>query len=70
MYPVVKDDKLCVDAKDDMRHTDQSELGLRSRAVMSADGTWMTRGHHSKNGTLSIELFFTVSISVRKVGMT
>ena len=28
---------------------DQRELGSWSRAVTSADGTWMTRGFHSKN---------------------
>lgn len=32
----------------------QDELGSWSRAVTSADGAWMTRGHHSKNFTFSI----------------
>ena len=56
MYPIVKEmvDKMCSDAKDDMQCMDQNELGSWSRAVTSADGTWMTRGHHSKNATFSI----------------
>ena len=47
-------DKMCDDAKDDMQCMVQSELSSWSRAVTSADGTWMTRGHHSKNATFSI----------------
>ena len=56
MYPIVKDmvDKMCVDAKDDMGRLEQSELGSWSCAITSADGTWMTCGHHSKNATFSI----------------
>ena len=40
MYPVVKDvvDEMCNDAKDNMRHMDQSELRSWSRAVTSTDG--------------------------------
>ena len=37
-----------------MQRMDQNELGSWSPAVTSADGTWMTRGHHSKNATFSI----------------
>ena len=41
MYPIVKEmvDKLCDDAKDEMQHMDQNELGSWSHAVMSANGT-------------------------------
>ena len=40
LYPIVKAmvDRMCEDAKDDMRHMDQDELGSWSRAVTSADG--------------------------------
>ena len=65
---------MCDDAKDNMRRMDQNELGSWSHAVTSADGTWMTRGHHSKNATFrfetTMELFFTASISVRRAEMT
>ena len=56
IYPIVKDmvDKMCDDAKD-MRHMNQSELGLWSRAVTSTDGTWMTRGRFSKNATFTLQ---------------
>ena len=68
MYPVVKEmvDKMCDDAKDDMRHMDQDELGSWSRAVTSADGTWMTRGHHSKNATFSIRNYYSGALLYRK----
>lgn len=56
MYPVVKQllDEMCEEAKADMKAMDQSQLGSWSRGVTSADGTWMTRGHHSKNATFSV----------------
>ena len=68
MYPIVKEmvDKMCDDAKDDMRRMDQSELGSWSRAVTSADGTWMTRGHHSKNATFSIRNYYNGALLYRK----
>ena len=68
MYPVVKEmvDRMCDDAKDDMRRLEQSELGSWSRAVMSADGTWMTRGHHSKNATFSIRNYYNGALLYRK----
>ena len=56
MYPVVKQllDENCEDAKADMKAMNQAQLGSWSRGVTSADGTWMTRGYHSKNATFSI----------------
>ena len=48
MYPVVKEmvDEMCEEAKSDMKSMDQAQLGSWSRAVTSADGTWMTRRRH------------------------
>ena len=68
MYPVVKEmvDKMCEDAKDDMRHMDQNELGSWSHAVTSADGTWMTRGRFTKNATFSIHNYFNGALLYRK----
>ena len=37
----------------------QDELGSWNSAVTSADGAWMTRGHHSKNFTFSIRNYYT-----------
>lgn len=61
MHPIVKQmlDEMCDEAKKDMRDMDQNELGSWSRAVTSADGTWKTRGFHSKNATFSIRNYFS-----------
>ena len=59
-------DKMCEDAKDDIRRMDQSELGLWSRAVTTADGTWMTRGFHRKNATFSILNYFNGALLYHK----
>ena len=68
MYPIVKEmvDEMCEDAKDDMRNMDQSELGSWSRAVTSADGTWMTRGFHSRNATFSVRNYYNGALLYRK----
>ena len=68
MYPIVTAlvDSMCSDAKDDIRQMDQSKLGSWSHAVTSADGTWMTRGFHSKNATFSIRNYFNGALLYRK----
>ena len=68
MYPVVKEmvNKMCDDAKDDMRYMNQNEFGSWSRAVTSTDGTWMTRGHHSKNATFSIQNYYNGALLYHK----
>ena len=52
-YPVVKAmvDNICEVAKREMKDGD---LGSWKRAVTTADGTWQTRGWHSKNATFTI----------------
>ena len=57
---------MCEGAKDDMRCMDQLELGSWSRAVTSADGTWMTRGFYSRNATFSIRNYFNGALLYRK----
>ena len=56
MYPVVKDvlDRVCEIAKKEMKSKRDDELGSWKKAVTTADGTWQTRGWHSKNATFSI----------------
>ena len=44
-------DDLCEVAKQEMNYGD---LGSWKRAVTTADGTWRTRGWHSKNATITI----------------
>ena len=68
MQPVVKAmlDALCKAAKQEMRDK-KDELGSWKHAVATADGTWQTRGWHSKNATFTIrmELSCTTTISIK-----
>ena len=48
----------CVKIKQ-IKTMNQDEFGSWSRAVTSADGAWMTHGHHSKNFTFSIHNYYT-----------
>ena len=52
-------DEMCEEAKSDMKSMDQAQLGSWSRAVTSADGTWMTRGYNSENATFSMRNYIT-----------
>ena len=56
MYPIVKSilDDICEAAKQHMKDKKDDELGSWKRAVTVADGTWQTRGWHSKNATFTI----------------
>ena len=56
MYPKVKSilDEVCEAAKQEMKGENEDELGSWKRAVTVADGTWQTRGWHSKNATFTI----------------
>ena len=53
MHPVVKSmvDDLC---EVEMKEKNDGDLGSWKRAVTTADGTWQTRGWHSKNATFTI----------------
>ena len=56
MFPVVKSmlDAICEAAKPEMKDKKEDELGSWTHAVIVADGTWQTRGWHSKNATFTI----------------
>ena len=41
-------------AKQEMRDMKENELGSWQNFITVADGTWQTRGWHSKNATLTI----------------
>ena len=68
MFPVVQEivDRMCEEAITDMKTMNQDELGSWSCAVTSADGAWMTRGHHNKNFTFSIRNYYTEALLYRK----
>ena len=52
MYPIVNE--ICEAAKQEIKDKKEDELGSWKRAVTVADGTWQTRGWHSKNATFTI----------------
>ena len=64
MYPIVKSmlDEICEAAKQEMKDKKEDELGSWKRAVTVADGTWQTRGWHSKNATFTIKNYLYVSM--------
>ena len=51
-------DDLCEVAKREMKEKSDGDLGSWKRAVTTADGTWQTRGWHSKNATFTIRNYF------------
>ena len=59
MYPIVKAmlDDICETAKQEMKDKREDELGSWQSAVTVADGTWQTRGWHSKNATFTIRSY-------------
>ena len=67
MHPVVENmvNEMCEREKERMKALNPKDLGSWSQAVTSADGTWLTQGHHSKNATFSIRNY-TTSTFVRK----
>ena len=56
MHPIAKAllDEICEVGKQEMKDKKEHELGSWKRAVTVADGTWQTRGWHSKNATFTI----------------
>ena len=56
MHSIVESmlDEVCEAAKQEMRDIKANELGSWQNAVTVADGTWQTRGWHSKNATFTI----------------
>ena len=61
MHPVVENmvNEMCEREKERMKALNPKDLGSWSQAVTSADGTWLTRGHHSKNATFSIRNYLS-----------
>ena len=61
MHPVVENmvNEMCEREKERMKALNPKDLGSWSQAVTSADGTWLTRGHHSKNTTFSIRNYLS-----------
>ena len=47
------------EAIDDMKALPPKEIGSMQRAIVTGDGTWLTRGHFSKNHTYTIHNYMT-----------
>ena len=60
-YPHLKDilDEMCEEGKKNMQELSQDELGSWTRAVVTSDGVWHTRGHFSKNGSFIVKNYLT-----------
>ena len=56
LHPIVEQmvKVMCQREKERMKGMDQDKLFSWSKAVTCADGTWQTRGYHSKNATFTI----------------
>ena len=61
LHPIVEQmvNEMCEREKQRMKRIDPTVLGSWKKAVTCADGTWMTRGFHSKNATFSIRNYNT-----------
>ena len=61
MHPHVQNmvDEQCELAKQKMKEKPAAELGSFQNAVTTADGAWLTRGHHSQNFTYQVRDYLT-----------
>ena len=61
VYPVVTDilNEMCEDEKERMKEIPPDVLGSWSKAVVTSDGVWHTRGHFSKNAYFIIKNYLT-----------
>ena len=55
-------DNLCTLAKDEMKLLPPATLGSWPRAVTTADGCWLSRGHFSQNCTFIVKNYLRNSI--------
>ena len=61
MHPIVENmvNEMCEHEKKRLKALNPKDLGSWCQAVTSADGTWQTRGYHSKNATFSIRNYLS-----------
>ena len=52
-------DEMCTGAMDDMEALPPEQIGSMQHAIVTGDGTWLTRGHFSKNHTYTIRNYMT-----------
>ena len=61
VFPHVSDmiDEICTEAMADMKALPPEQIGSIQCAIVTGDGTWLTRGHFSKNHTYTIRNYMT-----------
>ena len=61
VFPHVSDmlEKMGTEAIAEMKALPPEEIGSIRRAIVTGDGTWLTRGHFSKNHTYTIHNYMT-----------
>ena len=59
MYRTWLIDEQCELAKQKMKEKPAAELGSFQNAVTTADGAWLTRGHHSQNFAYQVRNYLT-----------
>ena len=61
VFPHVSDmlEEMGTEAMADMKALPPEEIGSIQRAIVTGDGTWLTRGHFSKNHTYTIRNYMT-----------
>ena len=61
VFPHVSDmlEEMGTEAMIDMKALPPDEIGSMQRAILTGDGTWLTRGHFSKNHTYTIRNYMT-----------
>ena len=59
VFPHVSDmiDEMCTEARHES--IPPEEIGSMQRAIVTGHGTWLTRGHFSKNHTYTIRNYMT-----------
>ena len=55
-------DEQCELAKQKMKEKPAAEFGSFQNAVTTADGAWLTRGHHSQNFTYKVRDYMTSAL--------
>ena len=64
LWPSLKSmvDEQCELAKQKMKEKPAAEFGSFQNAVTTADGAWLTRGHHSQNFTYKVRDYMTSAL--------
>jgi len=64
LHPVVEEmlNKMCDEAKNEMKSLGPTVVGSWERAITTSDGCWLTRGKFSQNSTFTIRNYMNNSL--------